>query len=165
MSSRRVTAAGAFLDAYTAAVAERRSRQAPVRVHRLWTGDPLDTLRAEIAPALDAADAVWAVTGAAASVLLAPYLSDITNLDLYTDPDTMADSPRLAAVLGGRIVEKGHRIEIRELPTPMAASGPVIDGVRVALPVRVYADLAAAGGRSAEAAHHLRETLHAGTAA
>ena len=47
----------------------------------------------------------------------------------------------------------------------MSAKGPVIDGVQVALPVRVYADLTAAGGRSAEAAHHLRETLHVGTTA
>jgi hypothetical protein len=47
----------------------------------------------------------------------------------------------------------------------MSAKGPIIDGVQVALPVRVYADLRAAGGRSAEAAQHLRETIDAGTAA
>jgi hypothetical protein len=42
---------------------------------------------------------------------------------------------------------------------------PVIDGVRCAPPARVYADLLAKGGRSAEAAQHLREVLDVGTTA
>ena len=58
-----------------------------------------------------------------------------------------------ASMLGGRLVERGHVIEVRQLPTQMSARGPLLDGVRVALPVRVYADLLAAGGRSAEAAN------------
>ena len=146
------------------AAAEQRSKQSPVLVHGLWQGDVLDTLRREIAPALTAADARWAITGAAASLLLAPYLSDVTTLDLYVDAEFMSDKAALAARLGGRIVEKGQRIDIHELPTPMSAKGLVIEGVQVALPVRVYADLIAAAGRSAEAGHHLRETLDVGTA-
>jgi hypothetical protein len=77
----------------------------------------------------------------------------------------MSDRTGLTALLDGKIVEKGHRIEIREVPTSMAVKGPVIDEIQVALPVRVYADLRAVGGRSAEAAQHLRETLDVGTAA
>jgi hypothetical protein len=125
----------------------------------------METLRTEIAPALRTATSQWAVTGPAASVLLAPYLSGVTTLDLYVDSDLISDRARLASRLGGRTVEKGHVIELRELPTPMSAKGPAIEGVQVALPVRVYADLLAAGGRQAEAARHLRETLNAGTAA
>jgi Transcriptional regulator, AbiEi antitoxin, Type IV TA system len=165
MSGRRIVDTNAFLDAYAKAAAEQRSKQSPVLVHRLWQGDVLDALRTQIAPALTAADARWAITGAAASLLLAPYLSDVTTLDLYVDAELMSDKAALAARLGGRIVEKGQRIDIRELPTSMSAKGPVIEGVQVALPVRVYADLIAAAGRSAEAAHHLRETLDVGTAA
>jgi hypothetical protein len=164
-SARRTIHSSAFLDAYAKAAAEERQKQSPVLVHRLWKGDPLETLALEIGPALTEANARWAVTGAAASVLLAPYLTDVTILELYIDAETMADRTRLASLLEGRIVEKGHRIEIREVPTAMTVSGPVIDDMQVALPVRVYADLRAAGGRWAEAGQHLRETLNVGTAA
>ncbi|MBO0807042.1 MAG: hypothetical protein J2P32_01925 [Actinobacteria bacterium] len=163
-SARRVVNVGAFLDAYAEAAARQRRQQVPVLVHRLWNGDPLGTLAAAIGPALVRAHARWAVTGTAASVLLAPYLSDVTTLELYLDAETLSDQPSLASLLGGRIVERGHRIEIREIPTRMALSGPVIDGIQIALPVRVYADLRALGGRNEEAAQHLRETLNAGTA-
>jgi hypothetical protein len=164
-SARRVSNVNTFLDTYAEAVAEQRRKQSPVLVHRLWDGDPIDTLALIIGPALTKADARWAVTGAAASVLLAPYLSDVTTLELYIDAETMSDKTGLESLLGGRIVEKGHRIEVRQVPTPMTVRGPVIDGMQVALPVRVYADLRAAGGRWAEAGQHLRETLDVGTAA
>ena len=165
-SARRIVNINAFLDAYAKAAAEQRQKQASVLVHRLWKGDPLETLALEIGPALNRANAHWAVTGAAASVLLAPYLSDVTILELYIDAETMSDRTRLASLLEGRIVEKGHRIEIWEVPTTMTVRGPVIDDIQVALPVRVYADLRAAGGRWAEAGQHLRETtLDVGTAA
>ena len=128
-------------------------------------GDPVGTLRTEIAPALSGSNHRWAVTGAAASQLIAPYLTDVTTLDLYVDADLMADPARLASRLGARIVERGHVIEVRELPTLMSAKGPRVDSIQVALPVRVYADLLAGGGRWAEAAQHLREEFDAGTAA
>jgi len=163
-SGRKIVDANALLEAYAAAAGEQHLKQSVVLVHRLWK-DPLDTLRREIAPTLSSEKALWTVTGVAASVLLAPYLSDVTTLELYVDAELMSNPSDLASRLGGRIVDKGQRIEIRQLPTAMSAQGPLIDGVRVALPVRVYADLVAAGGRSAEAAHHLRESLNVGTAA
>ncbi len=164
-SARRVINGDGLLDAYAKAAAEQRRKQSPVLVHRLWNSDPLQTLASEVGPALAKADASWAVTSAAASLLLAPYLTDVTVLDLYVDPMTMSDRKRLASLLGGQIVEKGHRIAIWAVPTAMTIKGPVIDGMQVALPVRVYADLKAAGGRWAEASEHLRETLDVGTAA
>ena len=160
-SGRHLGNTDAFLDAYAAAAAEHRSKQPVLYVHRLWT-DPLDTLRQEIGPRLGFDNARWAVTGVGASVLLAPYLSDITTLELYVDADLMSDTSELASRLGGRLVDKGHRIEVRQLPTAISARGPSIDDIPVALPVRVYADLLARGGRSAEAAHHLRESLDVG---
>jgi hypothetical protein len=164
-SGRRIVDVGALLDSYSAAAAEQRSKQPTLRAHRLWIGDPVSTLRTEIAPALSDSNHRWAVTGAAASLLIAPYLTEVTTLDLYVDADLMADPALLALRIGARIVDRGHVIEIRELPTSMSARGPVVDGIQVALPVRVYADLLAAGGRWAEAAQHLREGFHAGTAA
>jgi hypothetical protein len=163
-SGRRIVDANAFLDAYAVAAAEQRSKQRIVLVHRLWN-DPLDTLRTEIAPALNDNNTRWAVSGVGASVLLAPYVGNVATLELYVDSELILDRFDLASLLGGRVVEKGHRIEVRELPTSMSDKGPCLEGVHVALPVRVYADLNAAGGRSAEAAHHLRESLNVGTAA
>jgi hypothetical protein len=164
-SARRIVNTSAFLDAYATAEGEQRQKESPVLVHCLWNGDPLEALASGIGPALTRADAHWAVTGAAASVLLAPYLTEVTILELYIDPQTMADRARLASLLDGRIVEKGHRIEIRQIRTPMTVRGPVIDDIQVALPIRVYADLLESGGRWAEAGQHLRETFNVGAAA
>ncbi len=101
-----------------------------------------------------------------ASMLLAPYLSNLTVVELYIDETLTFDVERLADVLEARIVERDHRIEIRALPNQITATaGPVIDGVRCAAPARVYADLLAKGDRSAEAAQHLREALGVGTIA
>jgi len=164
-SARRIVDTGNFLDAYAKAAADQDKKQSHVLVHRLWRGDPLDTLASEIGPALNRTGINWALTGTGASVLLAPYLSDVTTLELYIDAEAMADRTGLASLLGGRIIDKGQRIEIREIPTAMTIKGPQIMGIQVAIPVRVYADLIAAGGRWAEAGQHLRETLNVGTAA
>lgn len=163
-SARRIADPGRLLDEYAAAAGILRAKEPAVLVHRLWT-DALADLSADIAPALDVKGIDWAVTGTAASVMLAPYLSHVTVLDLYIRDALSAGPEQLAAILGGRVVERGHRIAIREAPTKLSTGGPVIDGIHLALPVRVYADLLAAGGRSAEAAHHLKETLHAGASA
>lgn len=163
MSGRRVADTDAFFTAYVEAATEQRTKAPKLLVHRLWVGDAIETLRAEIAPALNAAKIRWAVTGVAASVLLAPFLGDVTTLDLYVDPELFADKARLVSRIGGRIVERGHVVEVRPLPTPMAATGPIVDGIQVALPVRVYADLVSIGGRVAEAAQHLKEVRGVGS--
>ncbi|MPZ74513.1 MAG: hypothetical protein GEU74_15035 [Nitriliruptorales bacterium] len=160
-AARQVADVDSLIDQYTEAAAEFRNKQKVVRVHRLWA-DPLDVLDIGIGPGLTATGVTWAVTGAAASTLLAPYLSDVTIVELYVDRSLLNTPDRLASILGGRVVERGHRIEVRELPTAMSARGPRIGGVQVALPARVYADLMGSGGRAAEAAHHLREVRGVG---
>ncbi len=159
--ARRIVDVDTFIDKYAEAAGEFRAKQPVVLVHRLWT-DPLEALAKEIGPSLVDADVTWAVTGAAASTLLAPYLGNVTIVELYVERELFTSRDRLAGLLGGREVEKGHRIEVRELPTSMSAEGPDLGGIHVALPARVYADLMAAGGRSAEAAHHLREVRGVG---
>ena len=163
MSGRRVADTDALLAAYVDAATDQRSKSPRLLVHRLWVGDALETLRTEIAPALNATKTTWAATGIAASVLLAPYLSDVTTLDIYVDTDLFSDKARLASRLGGRIVERGQVIEVRPLPTPITATGPMVEGIHLALPVRVYADLLASGGRAAEAAQHLKEVRGVGS--
>jgi hypothetical protein len=124
--------------------------------------DIVGTVGEEIGPRLTSSGVTWAVTGALASTLLAPYLTAITVIELYVDADLFATPQRVEQLVEGRIVDKGHRVEIRELPTPVSSRGPTIEDVHVALPARVYADLVATGGRSAEAANHLRETYGVG---
>ncbi len=163
MSGRQLANAEALLAAYVDASADQRSKSPKLLVHRLWVGDALETLRTEIAPALNATKAKWATTGVAASILLAPYLSDVTTLGIYVDMDLFSDKASLAPRLGGRIVERGQVIEVRPLPTPTTATGPVVEGIHIALPVRVYADLLCSGGRAAEAAQHLKEVRRIGS--
>jgi hypothetical protein len=155
-ASRQLANLAAFIDDYADAAGRFRAKQKVILIHRL-RGDPLEALTVAIVPALSTEGTAWAVTGAAASTLLAPYLSDVTVLDLYVDSELFAAREHLANILGGRVVDKGHVIEVRELPTSMSAKGPKVGGIQVALPARVYADLMAAGGRLAEAAQHLRE--------
>jgi len=155
-ASRTVVDLNAFVDEYAAAAAGFRAKQEVILLHRLWA-DPLQTLANEIGPGLTAEGLSWAVTGATASTLLAPYLGDVTVVEMYVENSLFMARERLADLLRARVVDKGQRIEIRELPTPVSERGPVVAGVHVALPARVYADLMASGGRFAEAAHHLRE--------
>lgn len=157
-SARSVVGHDSFIDEYAAAAAIHRLSQRVIRIHRLWK-DPLETFASEIGPALNRSSESWAVTGVAASILLAPYVSDVAVVELYVDDDLFANPDLLADVLGGRVVDRGQLIEVRALPTPLSAKGPIVSGIHVALPARVYADLMAVGGRSAEAAHHLRETV------
>lgn len=160
-SARSVVDHDSFLHAYATAAAKFRLAQPTIRVHRLWE-DPLVILESEIGPSLSHASSSWALTGVAASILLAPYLSRVTVVELYVDDDLFANPHHVADVLGGRVVDRGQVIEVRALPTPMSVTGPVVHGVHVALPARVYADLLALGGRSAEAAVHLRESIDVG---
>jgi hypothetical protein len=100
-----------------------------------------------------------AITGAAPSTLLAPHLTDFSVLELLVDDEMFADVRVLAEAIGGTVVDRGHVVEVRALPTPISAQGPVIHGLHVALPARVDADLLAAGDRFVDAAYHRKETV------
>lgn len=164
-SARQVADGSGLLDRYSTAVAALSDKTPVVRLHRLWD-DPIESLINDLAPRLVVEQTAWAATGATASMLLAPYLSNLTVIELYVDEPLTFDVPRLAELLDARPVDRGHRIEVRALPSLVTATaGPVIDGVRCAPLARVYADLLAKGGRAAEAAQHMREVLHVGASA
>jgi hypothetical protein len=105
--------------------------------------DPLSVLEVEMGPVLRSLGAKWALTGASASMLLAPYLTQVPVPELYVDADHF-DGPDLPRYLESREIPNGHLIEVRSRPTPVSLCGPEINGVQVALPARVYADLNAA---------------------
>jgi hypothetical protein len=160
-SARRVIDPDVFLDQYASAAASLRRKKPIIKLHRLWK-DPLESFQFEIGPALSNNLTTWAITGAAASVLIAPYLSDFTVVELYVDDDLFSNRDRLEEIVGGRVVDRGHLIEVRTLPTRISAEGPIVHGIHVALLARVYADLLAVGGRSAEAARFMREQVSVG---
>jgi hypothetical protein len=162
-SGRQILDMENFIDDYVIAARDFRRSQRVRKLHRLMA-DPLYVLREEMGPVLRAIGVKWALTGAAASLLLAPYLTNVTVLELYVDNEHFA-GPDLPRYLEAREVSTGQVIEVRELPTPMSLRGPEIDFVQVALPARVYADLNAAGGRLAEAGQHLREVRGVGPGA
>jgi hypothetical protein len=161
LSARRIVDPDSFLDAYASAAALLRSKNRVIKFHRLWR-DPLEAFQSEIAPALSSSTTSWAITGAAASVLVAPFLSEFAVVELYVDDDLFANQDLLAETLGGTVVDRGYLIEVRALPTKLSAKGPVVHGIQVALLARVYADLLAVGGRSSEAARYLRDHANVG---
>ena len=120
-SARQISNSDLLLDAYTAAVALLNAKAPVVFLHRLWD-DPLTTLRTDVAPALRESGVGWAVTGGAASMLLAPYLSSISTIELYVATALFDDRGLLAETLGARVVERGQRIEVRELPNRITAT-------------------------------------------
>ena len=85
----------------------------------------------EIGRRWDIAGIAWAVTGAIAASMLAPYLAAVTTGEVYVDKATVAGIESVAAQAGLRVA-----------PWP-----------------RVYADLRAVGVRGEEAVEHLREIV------
>lgn len=162
-SARRITNVPALFESYVNAVVALSRKTPVILLHRLWN-DPMTALVKELTPALELTKVNWAVTGAAASHLLAPYLSNISVIELYVDTDMFSDLVRLERTLNARRVERGHLIEVRQLPNRITmTAGSVVDGIHCATKVRVYADLVAKGGRSVDAANHLREVLNVGS--
>ena len=157
-SYREVVDRDRCIDAYVDAAGAFRTKDEVVKIHTVMR-EPLESLEHHIAPQFRDNKFRWAVSGVAASMLLAPYLSDFSVVECYVDSDLFSDRGRLAATFNGRIVDRGHRIEVRELPTAHSDHGPRVRGIHVALPARVYADLRATKGRTAEAAEHVREVF------
>lgn len=101
----------------------------------------------------------WAATGLAAAAVLAPYLTEVSGLDVFVDAPTPATLDAAAGRMGLKAIE-GGRLVLRPFPTPVTKrlSAPVGD-VRVAPWPRVYADLRGSGVRGEEAAEHLWEVV------
>lgn len=101
----------------------------------------------------------WALTGAAAADLIAPHLTSVPTVDVYVSEAHERDSLKILSAqdhftevpTGGRVRLFTERAQALELSSDR-------DGVPVASPVRVYADLLREGGRAMEAAEFLRES-------
>lgn len=154
-SARTVADTRGLLTAYAEA-ANAATRALSIRVGVL--GDLVQEL-SNLGKRWDAAGVAWSATGFAAATALAPYITEVTNLDVFIDAPTPATLDAIAARSGLTSIE-GGRLVLRPFPTPVTQrlSAPVGD-LRVAPWPRVYADLRVSGVRGEEAAEHLYETV------
>lgn len=154
-SAREVVDRRALLSAYAdAAVAA--SRTPSIRVGVL--GDLVHEL-AELGKKWDTEGVAWAATGFAAAAALAPYITEVSGLEVFIDAPTPATLDAMAERSGLEPIE-GGRLVLRAFPTPVTPrlSAPVGD-LRLAPWPRVYADLRVSGVRGEEAAEHLFEVV------
>lgn len=101
----------------------------------------------------------WAATGAAASLVLAPFLTGVRTAEVYVEAHTIAELKEAADVAGLRPM-RGGRVTLAPFPTASAKRlASRLDDVRVAPWPRVYADLRTTGVRGEDAAEHLREVV------
>lgn len=157
-SAREIVDRRALLTAYANA-ATATARPIALRVGLL--GDLPQEL-ADLGKAWDANGVAWAATGLAAAAVLAPYMTEVTALEVFIDAPTPAMLDAVAARSGLKPIE-GGRLLLRPFPTPVTQrlSAPVGD-LRAAPWPRVYADLRVSGVRGEEAAEHLFEVVGGG---
>lgn len=100
----------------------------------------------------------WALTGEVAADRIAPYLTSVPSVDFYVlDKEQSAVRERLLQHPEVTEVGSGGRIRMHLAESYVLRLADEVDGLRIASPVRVYADLLRGRGRSAEAGEHLRE--------
>ncbi len=155
-SARQLVDADQFIESYASAVAGAKTGVS-MRVGVTWR-DAVAGL-AEAGRAWDRAKVSWAVTGSAASLVLAPLLTAVNSADVYVDAETPAQLEAVASKADLRPLE-GGRLRLLRFPTLTThrLSTRVAD-LQVAPWPRVFADLRTAGVRGEEAAEHLRDVI------
>lgn len=158
-SGRRVVDRDRLLDEYVRAAASVEPRT-QLRCGVPWR-DPLDTVE-QLGRRWDKAGHEWAMTGALAAALLAPYLADVSTGEVYVDAATEPELLELARVADIEPMA-GGRLLLKPFPTGAAQRMAARTETLSLVPwPRVYADLARSGVRGEEAAEHLREVIGSG---
>lgn len=100
----------------------------------------------------------YALTGAAAASLIAPFVSAVPIVDLWIQET--ADIEEVFTVLGAEAVTEGHNLVLMQSKDDVAlAFRQKQDGIWLPNKFRLYADLVRDPRRGAEQAAHLREEL------
>lgn len=158
-SARYIVDFDRLLDAYASAAAASPPKHS-LMVGVTWS-DILTGL-AETGRIWNRQQLNWAITGAAASLVLAPLLTSVGAAEVFVEARTMAELRAVAEAARFRPID-GGRLTLLPFPTVTAHRlATEVDGVRVAPWPRVYADLRKAGVRGEEAAQHLREVAREG---
>lgn len=156
-SGRRLVDADALLDAYQAAAASVQPK--PAISVGITPGADLISEAARVGRVWDSADLSWAVTGAVASAVMAPVLTQIATGVIYAGVSNVFGLHRAAEAAGLRPIE-GGRLSLQCFPTVGSDTMAIrVEDLRVAPWPRVYVDLAGLGVRGEEAAEHLREVI------
>jgi hypothetical protein len=151
---RRVVDRGGLLDRWAQDARSQRNHLVSVYLYAQGPRDLARTVSAMLAEG----HIGHAVTGAAAAVFLAPHATEVRTCEVWVDPGIGAEL--LAVALGAAPVERGGNIVILQDKT----QGPLyrakeVEGVIVANPLRVYADLLEDPKRGQEQAQFLRDTV------
>ena len=151
---RRLRDKGAVLDLW--AQQARAERRRLLAAFVLGQG-PVDVAR-QVAHRLTEARLRHAVTGASAALLVAPHVTDVRTCEVWVDPLTSASL--IVGALDTAPVERGGNVVVLQsgADAPLFAASQV-EGVVVANPLRVYADLLEDPRRGEEQATFLRETV------
>lgn len=147
-----------LLDTYAAVAARLRSPES-IRVGVLWRSPARGA--SELGGRLEANGVAWAITGALAADVLAPYLTEVDPWEMYVHGGSLAELRQIARKVGLEEAS-GGRLLLRPFPTPAKDTLTTeIGGQRVAAWPRVFSDLRTIGVRGEEAAEHLREQMGA----
>lgn len=155
-SARRVADEDSLLDAYASA-APGLASDLQLAVGVTWR-DFADGVRS--AGRRWASEKVeYAVSGALAAEALAPYLTTVSNAEVYVSAETNLGLEAAAAAAGLKPLE-GGRLVLRPFPTvSVNRLATEITRLRIAPWPRVYVDLLHAGVRGEDAAEHLKEVV------
>jgi hypothetical protein len=157
-SARHVVDPRRLLDEYAAAAPAARPNLS-LQVGAVWR-DVLTGIT-ELGRRWEGAKVPWALTGAAASLVIAPLLTNVSAAEIYVDAATLPQLQVIAGIADLRPME-GGRLILRPFPTASSQRLSRREGaLRIAPWPRVYADLLPAGVRGEEAAEHLREVVNA----
>jgi hypothetical protein len=155
-SARRILDPDKLLEEYAVAASSVPTRIA-LQVGVTWQ-DVVQGL-AKTGRMWDKHDVPWAATGAAASLVLAPFLTGVRTAEVYVEARTVAELREAADVAGLRPMS-GGRVTLAPFPTVSAQRlASQVDDIRVAPWPRVFADLRTTGVRGEETAEHLREVV------
>jgi len=129
----------------------------PTRTAHRAGRDVMRLLRDDLAPALNR-NTRWSLSGWAALELTAPFATATPSLQLYVAESDFAGSLSEALTQAGlREVDEGGRVTFWPADARLFAFTTDRDGIPVASPPRVYADLAGFGARGLDAAAHLKD--------
>ena len=116
-------------------------------------------LREDLVPALNC-DVRWSLSGWGALELLTPFTTTTPSLHVYVAESDFAGALSDALTQAGlREVDEGGRVTFWQADARLLAFATDRDGIPVASPPRVYADLIGFGARGLDGAAHLKDVL------
>jgi hypothetical protein len=156
-SGRRIVDTRALLDTYADSTINQK-RNLELQIGITW--QDIVTGLAKLGQHWERTQTEWAVTGAAAAAVIAPFLSSVSNATVYVNATSIIELEAVARDANLRPIS-GGRLRLKPFPTvSVRRLSNIVEGLRVAPWPRVYADLRTEGVRGEEAAEHLFEVCH-----